>query len=141
MSLVLRWLLMSLSGMVEIPRLQAKRSSVMPAQSLPRTRSGAGIQGGGGRKYAKPGFPLSRERRKEESRLRVDVNKIPRLRAEGRLIPIFAISKTFVRACAWPTASSSSTPVASQSLVLMTNSCAWRGTYARLFAMQAEGYR
>jgi hypothetical protein len=33
--------LMSLSGMVEIPRLEAKRRSVMPAQ--------AGIQSGGGR--------------------------------------------------------------------------------------------
>ena len=80
--------------MVEIPRpfdaaqemLQAKRSPVMPAQSLPRTRSGADIQGGGGWERTKPGFPRSRERRKRESRLRVDDNKIPRLRAEGRLI-------------------------------------------------------
>ena len=61
--------------MVEIPRLQAKRSSVMPAQ--------AGIQGGGRWKNAKPGFPpfgfaqdmLSRERRKRESRVRVDATK------------------------------------------------------------------
>ena len=77
---------MSLAGMVEIPRpfdvaqdmLQAKRYSVMPAQ--------AGIQCGGGWQNEKPGFPLSRERRQGESRLRVDANRIPRLRAEGRLI-------------------------------------------------------
>ena len=83
--------LLSLSGMVEIPRpfdgaqgmLQAKRRSVMPAQSLPPRKRGAGIQCGGMREHIKPGFPLSRERRKRESRLRVDVFRIPRLIAEG----------------------------------------------------------
>jgi hypothetical protein len=37
--------LMFPSGMVEIPRL-TKRESVMPAQSLPPRKRGAGIQGG-----------------------------------------------------------------------------------------------
>ena len=48
----------------------------------------AGMQGGSGWKYAKPGFPRPRERRKRESRLRVEVNKIPRLQAAGRLVSL-----------------------------------------------------
>ena len=43
-------ILMSLSGMVQIPCLQAKKKSVMPAQ--------AGIQCGGGGEHIEPGFPL-----------------------------------------------------------------------------------
>ncbi len=39
-------LLMSLSGMVEIPRLQAKRKFVMPAKPVLDLDRGAGIQVG-----------------------------------------------------------------------------------------------
>ena len=99
----------SLSRMVEIPRLfdraqdmfQAKRRSVMPAQ--------AGIQCGGGEwQNEKPGFPpfgfaqdmLSRERRKRASRLRADVNRNPQPRAEDRLIGSFVVGLIGVLALA-----------------------------------------
>ena len=81
---------MSLSGMVEIPcpfdgaqdMLQAKRRSVMPAQSLPPQKRGASIQDGVELAITENLDSRFRGKDGRDGRLSVDVIQFPRLRAE-----------------------------------------------------------